>query len=313
MPELLLRDHDNGPVPGHRLSERLPRDQAEPHALVAGLDLYPHARASLDPCGRRYPMPRKFQCGEVTSLRCGHEGIEKAPLIARTHERAPAIGDTLASTRRKLTSVCFFESKDVRDLAIWVVERLPKNVHGSFRRREALLQHPERGPQRFAPFRSGSGVGAGVHWFPNPAPGGSFAARAGGPDDVDRQSCRGPREERRRVPDHAAISRLPPHPDVLHRVLGLGHTSEHAVRDAEQARPHTKEGRESIIICTGVHGGYHRATFFSFPSPRQPVSPIGVMSRCAIGRALPHPGWPARGPRRTGCECQGRRQRSREA
>ena len=91
-----------------------------------------------------------FQCGEVTSLGCGHEGIEKAPLIARTHESAPAIGDTLASTRRKLTSVCFFESKDVRDLAIGVVERLPKNVHGSFRGREALLQHQERGPQRFA-------------------------------------------------------------------------------------------------------------------------------------------------------------------
>src|SRR4030095_11301580 len=110
-----------------------------------------------------------LQWGEVTSLGCGHERIEKAPSNARTDGRAPAVGDTLASARCKLPSVCFFQSEDVRDLAICVVERLAKNVHGSFRGREALLQHLKRGPQRFAPFRSRSGVGAGVHWFPNPA------------------------------------------------------------------------------------------------------------------------------------------------
>jgi hypothetical protein len=39
--------------------------------------------------------------------------------------------------------------------------------------------------------------------------------------------------KRRRIQDHAAIRGLPPQPGVLHNVLGLSRSSEHAVLDAE--------------------------------------------------------------------------------
>src|SRR5262249_46299280 len=89
-----------------------------------------------------------------------------------------------------------------------------------------------------------------------------LAARAGRLDGVDGQPGGGRHEEGSRVQDRTAISRLPPQPRVLHDVLGLDRTAEHAVRDAEQPRPRTDEGRKGAVICGGLHStlspyGYH--------------------------------------------------------
>ena len=43
-----------------------------------------------------------------------------------------AIRDALPSASHHLPRVCLFKPKDVCDVAVWIVERLPKDVGGSF-------------------------------------------------------------------------------------------------------------------------------------------------------------------------------------
>jgi hypothetical protein len=45
-----------------------------------------------------------------------------------------------------------------------------------------------------------------------------------------------------------AIGHLPSYPDVLHDVLGLGGTPEHAVGNAEQPGAGTKEFRDVVVV-----------------------------------------------------------------
>ena len=84
----------------------------------------------------------------------------------------------LPSASHHLPRIGLFKPKDVRDLAIRVVERLSKDVRSPFRRRQPLQQHQNPQLQRLASFRSQSGVGARVHWFGQPGSHVPFPTRA---------------------------------------------------------------------------------------------------------------------------------------
>jgi hypothetical protein len=62
-----------------------------------------------------------FQCGEISFLRGGDEGIEKALSLDRTHGRMTPIGDMFPSAGDELTGVRLTEMKDLRDLPMWVM------------------------------------------------------------------------------------------------------------------------------------------------------------------------------------------------
>lgn len=176
---------------------------------------------------------KHLQCGEIIFLGSGDEGIETAPSLGRTHERGRLSRDTLPGASDELAGVRFTESKDVRDLAIRVVESFTENVRDSFPGRESLQQQQDGTLQRFAPFRSQFGVGAVVHRLREPGRDIRFAAQAGGLGEVDGQSRRRRRQVCRCVQDDATISTVPPQPHVLQNVLGLGRASERSVRNRE--------------------------------------------------------------------------------
>ena len=82
----------------------------------------------------------------------------RASMLGRIRGHLSPSGEVLPRAGHELTSVGFFESKNVRDLAVWVVERFPKHVRGSFRRRELFQQYQNRECQCLAPFRFRRGV-----------------------------------------------------------------------------------------------------------------------------------------------------------
>jgi hypothetical protein len=157
-----------------------------------------------------------------------------------------AIGDPLPGARHHLPRVRLFEPEDVRDVAVGIVERLPKDEGGAFGGSQPFEQQQNPGRQRLASFHFQPGVGAGIGWFRQPGSHIRLPARTRRLHDVDRQSLRRRREKRRGVSNEAAVRHLPPDPDVLHDVLGLGGTPEHAEGDSEETRTHRHKRREAL-------------------------------------------------------------------
>jgi hypothetical protein len=155
-----------------------------------------------------------------------------------------------------LSRIGFVKPKDVRDLAVWIVERLTKDVGGSCGGRQLFQQqqHPKR--QRLASFRTQPRVGAGIDWL-QPGSNVRLSARARRLHDVDRQSPRCRHEECRGIPNPAAIGRLPAYPNVLHDVFGRGFTVQHPVGDAKETRTYAQECREAVVSGR-VHGSSGR-------------------------------------------------------
>src|SRR5215469_13210283 len=100
----------------------------------------------------------------------------------------------------------------------------------------------------------------------------------GGLREIDTESCSCRRQECGRILNHFSIGRLPPQPNVLHDILGLRRTSEHAVGDAEQTRTHASESRKAIVVfpgfCPKANGGgilwfccHRELAYFISPNP----------------------------------------------
>src|SRR4029077_11325517 len=81
----------------------------------------------------------------------------------------------------------------------------------------------------------------------------------GGLHEIDTESCGCRRQECGRILNHVSIGRLPAQPNVLHDILGLRRTSEHAVGDAEQTRTPPRESLNAIVVfagfCLKTNGG----------------------------------------------------------
>jgi DNA-binding CsgD family transcriptional regulator len=138
-----------------------------------------------------------------------------------------------------LSRIRFVEPKDVRDLAVRIVERLTKDVGGSCGGRQLFQQqqHPKR--QRLASFRTQPRVGAGIDWL-QPGSNVRLSARARRLHDVDRQSPRCRHEECRCVPKPAAIGRLPAYPGRRRRAMREARVqleAAHGVFERLGARP----------------------------------------------------------------------------
>ena len=97
------------------------------------------------------------------------KSFKKTSLLGRIRRHPSATSDVLPSTSHHLPCVGLFEPKDIRDVTIWIVECLPKDVRGSFGARQLFQQQPKPTRQCLATFRSQPGVGAGIDWFRQPA------------------------------------------------------------------------------------------------------------------------------------------------
>jgi hypothetical protein len=73
-----------------------------------------------------------FENRDIAPLRRGYERFEKALLLGRGRGRRSASCDVLPSAGHDLPCVGLCESKDVRDVVVCVVERLAKDIGGSF-------------------------------------------------------------------------------------------------------------------------------------------------------------------------------------
>jgi hypothetical protein len=78
---------------------------------------------------------------------------------------ASGIGDALPGASHYLPRVGLFESEDVRDVAVRVVERFPEDVGGSFGATQPFNQQQNSRRQRLASFRCDPGIGAGIGWL----------------------------------------------------------------------------------------------------------------------------------------------------
>jgi hypothetical protein len=94
--------------------------------------------------GAAYQIRLDFR--ESALLGGSDERGQKTPLFCRIYGNVLSIGYTLPSAARKLASIGLFEAKNVRDLTVGVVKRLPKNVHGPFCRRKLLQKKEDRTP-----------------------------------------------------------------------------------------------------------------------------------------------------------------------
>jgi hypothetical protein len=103
-------------------------------------------------------------CSSVASsgLRRDDEGVEKPLAIGGTDRPAMFAAETAAGTGDELPGIRFAQREDLRDVPVWVVERLPEHVGGSFGRRQLLQEHPHSGLERFTLLGVERGIGCGV-------------------------------------------------------------------------------------------------------------------------------------------------------
>ena len=71
-------------------------------------------------------------------LSSGEEYVEEVPLCCRIYGTVLTVDDMLPGAGHELADIGFFESQEVRDLTIGIVERYSKNVRSAFCRRELL-------------------------------------------------------------------------------------------------------------------------------------------------------------------------------
>lgn len=171
----------------------------------------------------------------------------------------------------QLSRIGFFDVEDTRNLPVWTVERLAQHVGRALRRLERLDQEPNRAIERFHSIGFPCWIGTRIDRFVEP-----FADRGFSPGASRLQHVEGePRgrrdQERRRILHRTAIGGLPPDPDVLHDVLGLGRAPEDAVGDAEKAGTHGQKGPKAIIDRGGGNGCLaHHACTEATAVPQEP-------------------------------------------
>ena len=74
-----------------------------------------------------------LESGDVAIVGGCDESSKKTCLVSRIRERPSAVSHVLPSATHYLPRVRHFEPKHLRNVAVWIVERLPKDVSGSFR------------------------------------------------------------------------------------------------------------------------------------------------------------------------------------
>ena len=172
-----------------------------------------------------------------------------------------------------LPRVCLFKPEDGRDVRVRVVERLPKDVGGSFGGRQLFQEHPNATGQCLVSFRRQPRIAARVFWFRLPGSNLHVSRRAradcmtliANRIAVARQECRG-------VSDHAPVCVLPAQPDVLNDVLGLGGAAQHPIRPLVQAGRQSRRVaaclRYHLTIGRGLSGCFHHRSIVSSTSRR---------------------------------------------
>ena len=93
-----------------------------------------HESASAGRGGSDLRRKETFEADNVAVLGCCDESMEKMSWLRRARADPAAITDVLPSASDHLPRVGLFKPKDVRDVAVWIVERLSKNEGGLFGR-----------------------------------------------------------------------------------------------------------------------------------------------------------------------------------
>src|SRR5262249_34454306 len=104
--------------------------------------------------GNDFGCKDTFESSDIAALGCSNEGIEKTPSGRYTRVRVPAVGDVLSSARDDLPRVRLFNPKDLRDVAVSIIERFSEDVRGSFGRRQPFHQYPSPPLQRLPSLRA---------------------------------------------------------------------------------------------------------------------------------------------------------------
>src|SRR5262245_7256412 len=173
--------------------------------------MLPPSRSVNEFVGARGTLRRKemFETTDVAILSRCDERFQETLFIGRTRARRPATRDVLPRAGDDLPCVSLCKSKDVSNVAVRVVERLPEDVGGSFSGRQPFQEHPNATGQGLFSLRGDPRIAARVHWFRLAGPDAQFPSCARRLEDVDRQSGRRRREECAGVTDSGAIGHLP--------------------------------------------------------------------------------------------------------
>ena len=179
--------------------------------------------------------------GEIALLGGGEEpSCQLVALLARRLEAWPALPGVASGAAGELTDVLLALADDRRDLRILVVEHVVQQQHGALLGGQALEQHQHRQRQRVGHLHLAGRivVAVGDDRFRQPLADVALAAGARGTQLVDRQPRGdGGRKRVRRSDLLAAVERpMHAHERFLHHVLGLGHASQHPIRDRERDR-----------------------------------------------------------------------------
>lgn len=81
---------------------------------------------------------KRLQSGESALVGRGEKRSQKTLLLGRIRGGVATVGNMPPSAAHELATVHLFESKNLCNLTIGVVERFAKNICGPFRRREPL-------------------------------------------------------------------------------------------------------------------------------------------------------------------------------
>ena len=188
----------------------------------------------------------------VSFLRRGEEGLKKAAMFGGAYLCSPLIDNVFAGAGNQLAGIRLGELKDVRDIAMGIVESLAKNVGGTLIGREIFEQEKNRQLQCFTTFCSEGRVGSGVYGLREPGANICLALRTRGLGETDCQPHRRRYKKCCRVPHHTAVGGLPAQPDLLHNVLRFGRSSEDAVGDAEEPWAHAEKGGRCALECDDI-------------------------------------------------------------
>jgi hypothetical protein len=98
-------------------------------------------------------------------LRCSGEDIEKTSRVGRARGQRSSVSDVLTRAGHHLSRVGLFEPKDVRDLAVWIVEGFSKDEGGSFGGGQPFEQQLNAKRDGLTLLRSPLMICAGVDWL----------------------------------------------------------------------------------------------------------------------------------------------------
>src|SRR5437879_2716764 len=104
----------------------------------------PPSRSVHEFVGARDDVRRKeiFETGDVTVVCRCDERAKQTLEFGRTRGRRSATRDVVPRASHDLPCVGLCKPKDVCNVAVRVVERLPKDVSGSFGGRQPFQEHP---------------------------------------------------------------------------------------------------------------------------------------------------------------------------